>query len=61
MKIGDLVKYLRDCNDDGTDMFGVIEEIEDDYVGGRIWIRWFDSAELQWARADHLEVRSEAG
>ena len=63
MKIGDLVKYLPDCGDFGTDMFGIIEEIEtcdpSDHVA-RIWVRWFDSADLNWAEVHHLEVRSEA-
>ena len=63
MKIGDLVKYIADCGDLlGADMFGIIEEFdgyEDDGCPEKIWVRWLDSAELQWADSDHLEIVSE--
>lgn len=64
MKIGDLVKYLPDCKDFGTDMFGIIEELEH-YVPSlkcyeKIWVRWLDSADLQWADPEQLEIVSEA-
>jgi len=63
MKIGDLVKYIADYEDDfGADMFGIIEEFdgyEDDGCPEKIWVRWLDSAELQWADSDHLEIVSE--
>ena len=69
MKIGDLVKYISDSEDFdghpfGADMFGVIEELEH-YVPSlkcyeKIWVRWLDSADLQWADPDHLEILSEA-
>tara|TARA_R110000824_G_scaffold42260_1_gene124690 strand:+ start:784 stop:996 length:213 start_codon:yes stop_codon:yes gene_type:complete len=69
VKIGDLVKYISDSEDFdanffGADMFGIIEELEH-YVPSlkcyeKIWVRWLDSADLQWADPDHLEVLSEA-
>ena len=65
MKIGDLVKYLPDCKVDfGGDMFGIIEELEH-YVPSlkcyeKIWVRWLDSADLQWADPEQLEIVSEA-
>jgi len=65
VKIGDLVKYLADSEVDfGADMLGIIEELEG-YVPSRecyekIWVRWLDSADLQWAAPDHLEILSEA-
>ncbi len=65
MKIGDLVKYLADSEVDfGADMLGIIEELEG-YVPSlecyeKIWVRWLDSADLQWAAPDHLEILSEA-
>ncbi len=67
MKIGDLVKYIADEDFDadfyGGDMFGIIEELEY-YVPSlkcyeKIWVRWLDSADLQWADSDHLEIVSE--
>ena len=64
MKVGDLVKYLADSEVDfGADMFGIIEELEH-YVPSlkcyeKIWVRWLDSADLQWADPDHLEIVSE--
>jgi hypothetical protein len=69
VKIGDLVKYISDSEDFdqdffGVDMFGIIEELEH-YVPSlkcyeKIWVRWLDSADLQWADPDHLEILSEA-
>jgi len=61
VKIGDLVKYIPDSDDFGTDIFGIIEEIDDDVgVDETIWVRWFDRADLNWATENHLEVVSEA-
>ena len=65
MKIGDLVKYLADSEVDfGADMLGIIEELEG-YVPSlecyeKIWVRWLDSADLQWAEVEELEILSEA-
>ena len=67
MKIGDLVKYTPDSGPSlaqyaGADMFGIIEELEH-YVPSlkcyeKIWVRWLDSADLQWEDPDHLEIVS---
>ena len=65
MKVGDLVKYLGStAGDRSPDIFGIIEELEH-YVPSlkcyeKIWVRWLDSADLQWADSDHLEILSEA-
>ena len=66
MKPGDLVKYIGNTHHDREydDMLGIIEKLEY-YVPSlecyeKIWVRWLDNADLQWADPDQLEILSEA-